>query len=371
MIKLLTSVLFWLFFVLPLGVGITYYYKYASNQYQSSAHFTIEENGKVSFDPLGALTGLAGPVPSTRDALIIKDFIESRQVIEEIKHQVDIKKLYARSDKDWLSRLPEDASIEDIVEYWQKKVRVNFDTTSGITKLSVMAFEPEDSVKIIKAILKVSERLVNSLSEKARQDTLRFAEKELAKAEDALIEARAKVTRFREQQKAISPEKNVEIQVSLVASLEAELATAEANLRSVRMQLQDGTPKVRAAFNRVSSLKQQIQKEKARLSYRSMQNKKKPSKSLSKLIAKQEELLTEQGFAEKKYESALLLMEQASIDSSKQHRYLTVIVQPQLPEEAVKPDQPHDYIVLFLSCLLFWGISSLVIASIRDHAGWV
>ncbi len=371
MIKLLTSATFWLFFILPVSLGITYYYKYASKQYESTAHFTIEENGKAAFDPLGALTGLSGPVPSTRDALIIKDFIESRQVIEEIKHEIDIRKLYARSDKDWLSRLEKDASIEDVVEYWQKKVRVDFDSTSGITKLSVMAFEPDDAVKIIKSILNVSEKLVNSLAEKARQDTLHFAQSELAKAEGQLKQARSKITRFREQQKAISPEKNVEIQVSLVASLEAELSKAEANLRSIRMQLQDSTPKVRAAFNRVSSLKQQIKKEKARLSYRSMRNKKTPTKSLSKLIAKQEELLTEQGFAEKKYESALLLMEQASIDSAKQHRYLTVIVQPQLPEEAVKPNQPHDYIVLFLSSLLFWGISSLVIASIRDHAGWV
>lgn len=370
MLKLLGSPLFWLFFLIPLSAGSVYYAKFASNQYESYAHFTIEENGKANIDPLGALTGLSGPVSSTRDALIIKDFIESREAIEQIKGEIDIKALYAREDKDWLSRLEQDSSIEDTVEYWKKKVRVHFDTTSGITRLSVMAFEPEDSVNIIKAILKTSEKLVNNLSEKARQDSLSFARQELKSAENSLKQARSQVTQFREQEKALSPEKDVEIKITLIASLEAELAAAEAELRSLRVGLQDSTPKVQAARNRVYSLKQQIGKEKARGTESNIKNKR-FSKTLSKLISQHEELLTVQSFAEKTYESTLLMMEQARIDAAKQHRYLTVTVQPQLPEEAVKPDQPHDYIVLFLSCLMFWGISSLVIASIKDHAGWI
>lgn len=370
MLKLFGSTLFWLFFVIPLTAGSVYYAKFASKQYESTAHFTIEENGKANIDPLGALTGLSGPVSSTRDALIIKDFIESREAIEQIKNEIDIRALYAREDKDWLSRLEMDASIEDIVEYWKKKIRVDFDSTSGITKLSVLAFEPENAVGIIKAILKASERLVNNLSEKARQDSLNFARKELSKSESKLKEARSKVTQFREQEEALSPEKDVEIKITLVASLEAELASAEAELRSLRISLRENTPKVQQAKNKVFALKRQINKEKARGTQSSLKNKR-HSKTLSKLIAQHEELLTEQGFAEKTYASTLLIMEQARIDASKQHRYLTVTVKPQLPEEAVKPDQPNDYIVLFLSCLMFWGISSLVIASIKDHAGWI
>ena len=199
MLRLLISPLFWLFFLIPLGTGSWYYYKHASKQYESYAHFTIEENGKANVDPLGALTGLAGPVSSTRDALIIKDFIESREVIEQIKHRIDVKKLYAREDKDWLSRLEQDASIEDIVEYWKKKVRVDFDSASGITRLSVMAFEPQDAVDIIKEILYRSETLVNNLANKARQDSLDFARKELTKAEAGLKLARSNVTKFREK----------------------------------------------------------------------------------------------------------------------------------------------------------------------------
>ena len=154
-----------------------------------------------------------------------------------------------------------------------------------------------------------------------------------------------------------------------MAALESELAKAEAELRSLQASLHNSSPKVKAALNKYNSLRQQVKKERARR-YRRGSNKK-DKKTIGALLARQEELLTEQEFAEKSYASAKLAMEQARIDAIQQHRYLTVIVKPRLPEREAKPDQPHDYIVLFVSCLLSWGIMGLIIASVRDHAGWV
>ena len=370
--KLLGSALFWLFFVLPMALGTTYYLKYASEQFEASAHFTVEKNGQTQSDPLGFLTGLPGNVSSTRDALIIKDFIASREVIEQTKNDFSIKALYARDDKDWLSRLDKDASIEDIIEYWQEKVKVEFDSSSGIIELKVMAFTPEDTITVMKSILKASEKLVNNLSEKSRQDSLKFARRELRLAETNLKGARTKVRLFRDTEKALSPEKNIETKLTLVAALEADLAKAEAELRSLRVSLHDRSPKVKSAKNKVYALKLQVKKERARSTYgNSSSLSKNNSKTIGSIVSQYEELLTEQDFAEKAYASTLLNMEKSRIEATQRHRYLTVIVQPHLPEEAAKPKQPNDLIILFLYSLLFWGISGLIIASIKDHAGWV
>ena len=366
--KILGSAMFWLFFVLPMALGTGYYLKIASNQYEATAHFTVEKNGKLQADPLGALTGLQGNVSSTRDALIIKDFIESREVIERTRDDFDLRKLYARPDKDWLSRLDAEASIEEVVEYWQNKVNVEFDTTSGIVNLGVMAFEPEEAVTVIKAILRESEALVNNLSEKSREDSLAFARKELKNAETNLKKARADVRIFRDNEQALSPEKDAESKLLLVENLEADRARAEAELQSLRLELPENSIKIQVAKYKVQALKEQVVKERAR-SARITGNK--DAKTMSMIISKHEELLTEQGFAEKSYEAALLNIEQARIDATQQQRYLTVIVNPKLPEEPIKPKQPNDLIVLFLACLLLWGILSLIIASIRDHAGWM
>jgi len=357
--------MFWLFFLIPFVAGTTYYVAYASNQYEALAHFIIEKSGENQSDPFGALTGLAGNVPSTRDALIIKDFIESREVIERTKDDFDIKKIYSRQDKDWLSRLDENASIEEIVEYWQKKVQVEFDSASGIITLSILAFEREEAIIVIKAVLRESEGLVNNLSKKSRQDSLVFARDELKTAEANLKKARQEIRVFRDKE-ALSPEKNAESKLSLVEELEAERASAEANLESLKLSYPATSFKVLAARNSVVALKKQIIKERSRSSYITGKN----SKTMSTILSKYEELLTEQGFAEKSYEASLLNIEQARIDATKQHRYLSVIVQPTLPENPAKPSQPNDFIVLFLSCLLLWGILSLILASVKDHAGW-
>jgi len=359
--------MFWLFFVLPMALGITYYYKFASNQYQATAHFTIEKSGKEQVDPLGALTGLPGSVSSTRDALIIKDFIESREVIERTRDDFNIEDFYARKDKDWLSRLEKNSSIEDIVDYWRTKVSVEFDLSSGIITLGVMAFEPETAVTVINAILKESEELVNNLSEKSRQDSLTFARTELKNAENKLKVARTDVREFREKEQSLSPEKNAESKITLVEELEADRARAEAELQSLRLELPENAPKIQVAKYKVSALKRQVSKERER-SARS--NGSKEAKTMSAIISKYEELITEQGFAEKSYEAALLNIETARIEATRKQRYLTMIVFPKLPEEPTKPNQPYDYIVLFIGCLLLWSILGLIIASIRDHAGW-
>ncbi|MEE9309646.1 MAG: hypothetical protein V3U64_01370 [Cocleimonas sp.] len=366
--KLFRSAMFWLFFLIPFTSGLAYLLFYASNQYEAVAHFTIEKHGDNQSDPLGALTGLPGSVASTRDALIIKDFIESREVIERTRDDFDIKALYARTDKDWPSRLEQDASIEDVLEYWQRKVTVEFDQASGIVILSVWGYEPEQAVMVTKAILKESEILVNNISILAREDSLVFAKKELTLAENNLKEARLKVRIFRDEEKILSPERAAESKLKLVDRLEIERASAETSLRSLRLSYPEISSKVRAAKNKVSSLKKQLQVERQR-SARNTRSKN--SESMNSIILKHEELLTEQGFAEKSYEVALLNIEKARVDATQQQRYLSITVPPHLPEDPIRPKAPEDFIVLLLACLLLWGILSLIIASIRDHAGWV
>ena len=385
--KLFKSGMFWLFFVLPMALGIIYYSKIANNQYQATAHFTIEKSGKEQVDPLGALTGVPGNVSSTRDALIIKDFIQSREVIERTRDDFDILALYGREDKDWkllfekettikdkiayfrdwFSHINKNSSIEEIIEYWQTKATVEFDLSSGIITLGVMAFEPQEAVTIINAVLNESEALVNNLSEKSRQDSLTFARKELKNAEDKLKTARTEVREFREKEQSLSPEKNAESKLTLVEELEADRARAEANLQSLRLELPENSPKIQVAKYKVSALKRQVIKERERSS---RSNSSKDEATMSSIVSQYEELITEQGFAEKSYEAALLNIETARIDATRKQRYLTMIVNPKLPEDPIKPNQPNDYLVLFFGCLLLWGILGLIIASIRDHIGW-
>lgn len=352
----------------PVFIGIIYFTFIASDQYITAVRFSVNSSeDKPKADLLAAMTGVPGQSSSIRDIYAVKAFIESQEAIEQTRNYFDIKKLYASPIADWVSRLSSDASKEDILEYWQDMVHVEFDALSGIAELSIAAFTPPQAVLIADSLLKVSEQLVNELSEQARQDTLEIAQEEVVRSEKRLSEARHAVREFRDREKSINPEQSAAAKLTVVTELEGELAKAEAQLNDLMVSMNRNTPKVRAAQNLVDALRAQIRKEKARWAKTTPDDK----KNVSQLVYDYEQLLTEQGFAQTAHESALTSLEQARVDASKKHKYLTVIARPYLPEESLKPKRVIAILTLTIGCLIVWGIVSLIIAAVKDHVGWV
>jgi capsular polysaccharide transport system permease protein len=354
--------------VYPVLIGSIYFTFIASDQYITTVHFTVNaSDDKPQTDMLSAMTGIPGQSGSLRDVFAVKEFIESQAAIEQTHKYFDIKKLYASSSADWVSRLSSDASKEDVLEFWQDMVHVEFDALSGIGVLSIAAFEPDQAVLVADSLLKASEQLVNELSEQARQDTLKIARDELQRSEKRLAAARHAVREFRDREKSIDPEQSATAKLTVVTGLEGDLAKAEAQLNDLLVSMNANTPKVRAAQNLVDALRAQIRKERARWAKTTPEDK----KNVSQLVFDYEQLLTEQGFAQTAHESALASMEQARMDASRKHKYLTVIARPYLPEEALKPERFIAILTLTIGCFMVWGIISLIIAAVKDHAGWV
>ena len=91
-------------------------------------------------------------------------------------------------------------------------------------------------------------------------------------------------------------------------------------------------------------------------------------KSLSTSIARFEPLVLEKEFAQKAYESALASLELARAEAAQQHRYLAIIVSPSKPDEATHPERLLNIFTIFMVTLTLFGIGSLLIAAIREHA---
>src|SRR5690606_14017624 len=103
-------------------------------------------------------------------------------------------------------------------------------------------------------------QLVNDVSDKARVNSLRYAENDLQKTEDRLAEARIAIARFRDHHKLIDPEAAVNINSAVIASLSQELTEAMLQLETLREQ---GSADVRVAQaeTRVNILRRRIETE--------------------------------------------------------------------------------------------------------------
>src|SRR6202007_2052605 len=81
------------------------------------------------------------------------------------------------------ARLKRNASIEDLVDYWNSMVTTNIDGPSGIVTVAARAFRQEDALALSQAIIVASEKLVNEVSARARNDAMRRAEGEVRRNE--------------------------------------------------------------------------------------------------------------------------------------------------------------------------------------------
>lgn len=367
--------LFLLLVILPTVLTTVYYYRYASDQYVSEAHFIIQGTSGAKLDVLGALTGLPGAGGGTSDAMIIRDYLLSGDFIKDIKPELDVRAHYANPRIDAYARLPADASEEDLVKYWQNMTDVEHDLTSGISTLKITAFDADSGKKLVTLALKQSEALVNKLSSSLLTDTLKLAEKEALTAEQEVNALRQQLTNFREQQDVLDPgsqatariEREETARLTRLSELQTQLSQAEAELAQVSSFMQPEAMRVKTLQSKVNSLRQQLAKEQSV----SVAQSKGQRTEIAGQLAQYTELQSRLGFAEQLYKAKQGALEQARLELERKQRYLTVTVQPNLPDEAIKPEKISGILTVLLLSFLFWGIGSLSVATIRDHAGWV
>ena len=397
----------WLFLLLvifPTVFAGIYYYKFASDQFVSEAHFIIQGNDVPELDVLGALSGIPSAGGGASDAMIIQDYLRSLDFVNDIRDAedgVDIRKHFSRQAIDGYARLPDLATDEVLRQYWQNMVEVEYDLSSGISKLRMTAFNAETSRKLVQLALDRSELLIDRLSDPLRSDSLAFAQREAAKSEKELSDIRAQTTAFLEKRDILDPvqevvaERSAELSAEmstrmsqlsqlegLVAQLSGDLARAEAELTDVSTYMRPGTLKVKAAQRKVIALRQQVSKAQQRaaqqrkvVTSKAQVQPRRPQatkgKSTAAEVAEYAELQSRLAFAEQLYQAKLATLEQAQMEYNRKQRYLTLTVRPSLPDESVKPERLKGLLTVLLLSFLTWGVSSLSIAAVRDHVGWV
>jgi capsular polysaccharide transport system permease protein len=351
-----------LFVVLPTALAALYYGVVASDQYESVSLFTIQS---AEARPSGAVESIIGIIPGvgvSRDTLAVRDYILSHEMLARLEAKHAFSAHYKDPARDLVSRLASDAPREDVYEYYRDKVRVGFDSTSGVLRLTVLAYTSEKAHELSKAILAYSEEKVNHLSDRARQDQTAFAAKELAQAEERLSKARQELQSLQQERAELNPQAAASAALSLRTGLEAELAKARAEVLQLKSYMQPNAPQVLAAEQRAASLAAQVANESRRMV--SPDGK----KGLNTSIAQFEGAAVEKEFAQHAYEFALKSVEIARTEASRQHRYLATIAEPTKAESSTHPRRALGVLTVFVFSFLLLGIGWSVVAAVKEHA---
>lgn len=370
----------WTFISFLLMVGVPgaltgFYFAFiASPQYVVETQFSVRGSSQSSMASFG-LSGLFGSSVQSNDAYIVSSYIESVQLLRDVKEQLglDLRQYYAKNNIDFYYRIDPNMPLEKFTSYWQSMVEVSFNSTTGNTTLYIYGFSPDDAKTIADAVLKVSESLVNNLSEASRQQMTQVASNQVTRSEERLKKVRDEIRRLRIDKQTIDPSVLTKIEGSLQQSLQSQLASIQTRYGTVLQSVDKDSPSARILKKQITALEEQLAAQREKISDDGTEKTGRvkigeEDSNIAGVLNKFEELTVEQGFATQAYTTSLAAFETALAEAQKQERYFATFVTPTRPEIALYPMRLLDSFIALLVFLAVWMISQFLYRSFRDHA---
>ncbi len=356
---------FLLLVVIPIGGSAWYLWDRAVDQYDSTVSFTVRQEkagGASDF-----LTGFAAQVSGTggADAAILYEFIQSQQLVVQVNETFDLEALYSvHVDQDPVFSLKKNPTLEELVAYWQRIVRVSFDEGSSLMEMRVLAFDPQTAQDIAREILVHSQAVVNSLNEQARRDTIRYSEAELLEAQERVRNARSALTVFRTRTQLVDPETDLAGRLGVVNTLQQQLAEALIAYDLLRLSTNDGDPRVQQAARRIDVIRARLVEERSNVA--NGEGSTASGEDYPTLLAEYESLLVDTQFAEESYRASLAAVDVARANAARQSRYLAAFIEPTLSQTPRYPQRQMLLGLIAMFLVLSWAILALVYYSVRD-----
>jgi capsular polysaccharide transport system permease protein len=344
--------------LLPSLIATIYFAFIASGQFTSEARFSVRSGEKVNVDLASGSAMTQG-----QDTLIVKDYLSSRGLVEELDKRIGLRGLFSRPEIDALSRFNPKAPIEELLRYWQQKASSTIDQTSGVVTIDVRAFTPEDAHLVARTVLELSEALVNDMSRRAREDLLAQSEAELHRAEARLKKARLAYQELRNEQGMLDPRKQAEGLGKMMSELRMERIRMQNELATTGQSLSPQAPQVQVLRARLAAADEQI----AELQGKLTGNSASAEPSIATSITRFDNLETEHKVAQSQYGSAAGALERARMNAERQSLYLAAFVEPLVPQEARYPRRFWAILGFIVGASFLWGSGIGVATVIRDH----
>ncbi|KCV60933.1 polysaccharide export inner-membrane protein, BexC/CtrB/KpsE family [Bordetella bronchiseptica 99-R-0433] len=347
-----------------------YLFFIASDQYVSEARFGLRagsqmQQASANRDGHSSMGTGAMATELFVDSFAVVDYVKSRQIVQELDKELNLREMWSKPMIDFWYGMDEDETAEGLWRQWNRMVDIEFDMSTGAIILRVRAFSPEESLRLAEAILQASEKLVNQMSVKSREDSVDFARAEVGIAEKRLAQARVQVQDLRARTGVLDPVKEAEANLQLAAKVRGDVATAAAELDAMgRGGLRSGP-----AYERVKARHEALMRQLKDLNDHQISGgRSENGNTLSKLLREYEAAETERQFAEAYYTGALKTLEDARGLAARQVLYTVIASQPQLADESLYPRRFTDTALGLLGLFILWIVAVLVVYAVKDHA---
>jgi len=350
-----------LFVALPTVLTAFYYWVIAADLYASESSFIVRTPSKMQVSGIAGLLQSTGVGGGREDVYAVQTFATSRDALAILSKEIDLKAIFNRPEADLLAAYPNPIdwdSAEDFHQYFQRRVAVVYDTTTGISTLTVKAFRAEDAQLIANTLLSLSEQLVNRLNARAHDSAVRSAETDVKASEDEVRVVQQGLLEYRNRESLLDPGKASSAIFEGQAKTEAELLGSRTRLSELKRSAPQ-SPMLADLQAHVRALEEQLDSQRARLTG--------GDGAMAPKLSSYEQLMLQKEFVTRKLTSALASLEASRAEARQQQIYLERVVDTSLPDRAQYPKRLEAVLIVFISCFILFSIGNLLISGVREH----
>jgi capsular polysaccharide transport system permease protein len=350
--------------LLPIALAGLYFYGIARDRYVTRSDFVIRKAEETEASTNGnALAGLLGRGNqlSLEDARFLKTYLQSPQVLTDLRRTFDLDRAYARQGLDPFAGIQPGLSSEKKLKFFKKQVTVSLDEMSGAIVLRTTALNPDASLKLNQFMLAKSEQFVNRLNQDISLKQRDFAESELIRSRDKLNSAKNRLLAYQDSNSVIDPKGEAELAGQTISKLQEKLVELRVELATLKRQFKDpNEPEVAAVADQVKELEQQIERERRSLVSNSGRN-------LSRKSADIVKLESDVAFATDTYKLALSAVEKARVESKRQQKFMALLSSPQRPEDPENDWRSKGFFTVLAAGAIGVSLSKFVLGMQASH----
>lgn len=340
--------------VAPVLMAGVYFGLVASNIYVSEARFIVRSAMHSDLTGLAALVQNQGLSRAADETHAVNEYFRSRDSLQILLQQYHLAEVLSRPEADFINRFPNfhsRSTQESLYRHFRSMVTAEVEASTGLSRLEVQAFRPEDAQRIASALLKSAEALINRLNERANKDALNYATEMLDASAHKVTQIEEQITKYRQRERLIDVGQETTAAMEAVGRLAIELAQSRAALDQ-QIRLAPSAPTVSALRERISALSKQVDNLRAKIVG--------ADSSIASKMQEYELLLLQRELAAKGLGLAMLNVEKAKQNAQLQYLYLQIIAEPNIPDEALYPRRLFwIFIVTTVSLLIFWTVLSI------------
>ncbi|WP_304544100.1 hypothetical protein [Sulfurimonas microaerophilic] len=348
-------------FILVFLVSSFYVVFLKSELYESKTALVVRD---MNQNPTSSTLGLSllgmGSSSQLQDSKIVEEYLKSLDVYTLVDQKFHLTQHYKSDAIDFVERLPEDATQEKVLDFYNKHLVVYYDEVSGILSVAFAHVDPKKAQEILEFLVQNVDYQINEFNRKKAKKQLKFIEGEFAKAREKMENSSAQLEAYQNKHLLLDPTAEATSSSGIIAELEVSLTQKQIEYATKKSYLNEDNFELVNLKNEIRQIKQTIAKTKKSLTG----NEDNP---LNKVLIAYEKLKMQLEFDTEVYKNALIQLETTKIDVVKNDKTLSVLSKPNLPDGYTYPNKPKVFITILIITLLMYGIFSMLSQIIKDH----